>query len=127
MKAYLWDPIRRMPVPATPEERVRQAFVDDLIRRGYPLSAIQVEYGVGKAGRFDIAVVAPDGALWLLAECKASVKSPEAAWRSAWAQLRRYARTFVSPRYFAIAMDTRIWCWEAEQGRLLSDLPDYPR
>lgn len=127
MKAHLWDPIRRMPVVATPEERVRQGFIDLMIRRGYPLSAIQVEYSAGTAGRFDIAVSAPDGSLWLLAECKAPTQTPQAVWRAAWTQVRRYARVMPLPRYFAVAIGTQVWCWEAKDALLLPELPGYPR
>lgn len=127
MSEKLWDPIRRIAVVATPEERVRQRFVSFLLQRGCPISAIQVEYKVGQKGRFDVAVSAPDGSLWLLAECKAEIYPIERLWEMAWAQLRRYPRTLPLPNYFAVVIGSQIWCWQAKEGTPLNQFPEYPR
>ncbi|MCS7297446.1 MAG: type I restriction enzyme HsdR N-terminal domain-containing protein [Bacteroidia bacterium] len=127
MKETLWDPVRRRMIRATPEEAIRQRLIQLLLKEGYPLSAIQVEYQIGQAGRFDVAVSAPDGTLWLLAECKAPTSDVEAAWQQAWTQLRRYKRNLPSPRYLAVAVGELLWCWEAATGTLLQGLPPYPR
>ncbi len=122
-----WDPVRRRAVAATPEERVRQAFIAYLTQKGCPLSAIQVEYAVGESGRFDVAVMAPEGTLWLLAECKSGVVSPESAWRTARTQLSRYSRALPMPKYFAIVIGQHIWCWHADKGTLCPEFPTYPQ
>lgn len=122
-----WDPARKQFIAATPEEAVRQALLNYLTQKGYPLSAIQTEYAV-QEGRFDVAVSAPDGSLWLLAECKAT--SPtyllEALWRKAFTQLRRYQQALPPVHYLAIAIGSSVWCWEVKTGRLLPELPSYP-
>ncbi|MEN3041143.1 MAG: type I restriction enzyme HsdR N-terminal domain-containing protein [Bacteroidia bacterium] len=127
MNEKLWDPIRQAGVAATPEERVRQAFIHFLVQKGCPWSAIQVEYSVPRGGRFDVAVCAPDGSLWLLAECKAETSAKEKLWGTAWAQLRRYARYVGWPKYFAIVIGAQIWCWQARDSMLLEEFPAYPK
>lgn len=122
-----WDKVRRRKVAATPEEAVRQALISYLLQRGYPLSAIQVEYSVGK-GRFDLAVSAPDGSLWLLAECKAGQPptAVETLWRQAYAQLRRYQQVLPPVHHLAVAIGQQLWCWQVEPFALLPELPPYP-
>lgn len=121
-----WDPIRRKVVADTPEERVRQAFVSFLVEQaGCPAHAIQIEFGIER-GRFDVAVSAPDGSLWLLAECKAREIHTPQSWLQAWTQLRRYSRSMSLPKYFAIVGGPRVWCWEVQSGQLLADFPHYP-
>ncbi|GIV25738.1 MAG: hypothetical protein KatS3mg026_1430 [Bacteroidia bacterium] len=126
MRETLYDPIRRRSVAATPEEQVRQRFIQRLLERGYPPSAIQVEYKVGK-GRFDVAVLSRAGSLWLLAECKASWEGPTARqWLQTWTQLRRYAQALPAVHHFVVVWGSRLWCWKADTGELLEDLPPYP-
>ncbi|MCX7763674.1 MAG: type I restriction enzyme HsdR N-terminal domain-containing protein [Bacteroidia bacterium] len=127
MRKFFWDPIRRKAVVSTPEEEVRQRFIAFLLERGYPSSAIQVEYRVENLGRFDVAVNAPDGTLWLLAECKANTSSPFAQWSIAWTQLRRYSQALPSLHYFVIVIGSQIWCWNAQTGALEPTFPSYPR
>lgn len=114
--------MRRRPVAATPEEAIRQRFIQLLLAEGYPLSSIQVEYPVS-GGRLDVAVALPDGSLWLLAECKAHPHHTA----EALLQLRRYA-AFLSPvHHLAIVSPVGVWCWKASTGELLSQIPPYPR
>lgn len=66
----IWDPVRRKLVPLTPEEVVRQWFVDVLHRlQGVPLYKMRTEYGVGEY-RADIVVFGKNGRPVLVAECK---------------------------------------------------------
>jgi hypothetical protein len=126
MTPSLFDPIRRKNVAATPEEKARQAFIQALLRAGYPQSAIQVEYSAGK-GRFDVAVSLPNGTLWLLAECKApSTASPDRVWLQAYGQFRRYQASLPPVLHFAFVWGNKVWCWETSSGQLLSTLPTYP-
>jgi len=75
----LFDEIRKKHIVITPEEWVRQHFVQYLInQKGYPRTLIKLEGGLkvhGKARRTDILVFNPKGERILLIECKApSVK-----------------------------------------------------
>lgn len=126
MRETLYDPIRRRAVAATPEEQVRQRFIQRLLERGYPPSAIQIEHKVGR-GRFDVAVLSREGSLWLLAECKASREGPtHRQWLQTWTQLRRYARALPGVHHFVVVWGTHLWCWKADTGELLDGLPPYP-
>ncbi len=78
-KLTLFDDIRKKHILLTPEEWVRQHFVQYLInQKGYPKSLIKLEGGLklhGKARRTDIVVFNNEGERILLIECKApSVK-----------------------------------------------------
>lgn len=71
----LFDDIRKKFIILTPEEWVRQHFVQYLINhKGYPKSLIKLEGGLklhGNARRTDIAVFNTAGERMLLVECKA--------------------------------------------------------
>ncbi|MCX7607382.1 MAG: type I restriction enzyme HsdR N-terminal domain-containing protein [Bacteroidia bacterium] len=124
----IWDSLRRRLVPATPEEDIRQRFITFLLERGYPQGAIQVEFSTGQ-GRFDIAVNAPDGSLWLLVECKAAattISSLEKQAMQALSQLRRYRKHLPFVHHFSVVLGERVWCWRLEDGESLSDIPAYP-
>ena len=78
-RLMLFDEIRKKHILITPEEWVRQHFVQYLInQKGYPRSLIKLEGGLklhGKAKRTDIVVFNLLGEKILLIECKApSVK-----------------------------------------------------
>ena len=74
-KLTLFDEIRKKHILITPEEWVRQHFVQYLINhKGYPKTLIKLEGGLtlhGKARRTDIVVFNPNGEKILLIECKA--------------------------------------------------------
>jgi type I site-specific restriction endonuclease len=71
----LFDEIRKRNIIITPEEWVRQHFVQYLIiQKGYPRSLIKLEGGLklhGQAKRSDIVVFNSYGEKILLVECKA--------------------------------------------------------
>lgn len=71
----LFDEIRKKNIIITPEEWVRQHFVQYLIRqKHYPKTLIKLEGGHklhGMSKRSDIVVFNPDGEKILLVECKA--------------------------------------------------------
>jgi len=76
---FLFDEIRKKEVVLTPEEWVRQHFVQFLIKeKSYPRSLIKLEGGLklnGNAKRSDIVVFNNKGEKILMVECKApSVK-----------------------------------------------------
>jgi hypothetical protein len=74
-KLSLFDDIRKKYIQITPEEWVRQHFVQYLInQKGYPKTLIKLEGGLklhGKARRTDIVVFNSSGERILLIECKA--------------------------------------------------------
>jgi hypothetical protein len=74
-KNEIFDPVRRKFVSLTPEEWVRQHFLNFMVTRlGYPSTLIVVEaeltYNKLKK-RFDILAYTPDGKPALVVECKA--------------------------------------------------------
>lgn len=76
---FLFDEIRKKNIVLTPEEWVRQHFVQYLIKeKNYPRSLIKLEGGLklnGQAKRSDILIFNNKGEKILLVECKApSVK-----------------------------------------------------
>lgn len=71
----IFDELRKKQIVLTPEEWVRQHFVQYLIReKGYPRALIKLEGGLkinGLAKRTDIVVFDTEGRKILLVECKA--------------------------------------------------------
>ena len=71
----IYDPLRRKDVSLTPEERVRQWFIEQLrTAAGGPLhqmmSEVALEYGAGKKWRADIVVYGHGGVPMAVVECK---------------------------------------------------------
>ena len=71
----IYDPLRRKDVSLTPEERVRQWFIEQLrTAAGVPLhqmmSEVALEYGAGKKWRADIVVYGHGGIPMAVVECK---------------------------------------------------------
>ena len=78
-KQLIFDPIRKKYVVLTPEEWVRQNFVQYLIKeKNYPISMVAVEKQLtlnSLKKRFDILIFNSDGSSKIIIECKApSVK-----------------------------------------------------
>jgi hypothetical protein len=72
---FIFDEIRKKQIMLTPEEWVRQHFVQYLINsKGYPKTLIKLEGGLklhGMQKRSDIVVFNPQGQKILMVECKA--------------------------------------------------------
>ena len=71
----IYDPLRRKDVSLTPEERVRQWFIEQLrTAAGVPLhqmmSEVALEYGARKKWRADIVVYGRGGTPMAVVECK---------------------------------------------------------
>ena len=71
----VYDPLRRKDVPLTPEERVRQWFIEQLrTAAGVPLhqmmSEVSMQYGSGKTWRADIVIYGRGGVPMGVVECK---------------------------------------------------------
>src|SRR5580765_2861090 len=75
-KEYLFDPLRKKWLMITPEEWVRQNFVQYLVQtKNYPSSliALEKEIWLGELKkRFDILVYDKDHKPWMMIECKAT-------------------------------------------------------
>ena len=72
---YILDKIRAKYMVLTPEEWVRQAFIDYLEKQGYPLSLMQIERTIAyphRKKRPDIVLYDREGQPFLLIECKAA-------------------------------------------------------
>lgn len=73
-KTLIWDPIRKLWTPLTPEEQVRQAFVSYLINyKGYPASHIANEQAItlsGMSRRCDSVVYDKSGQPKVIVEYK---------------------------------------------------------
>lgn len=69
--------IRKKWVASTPEEGVRQSFLQRMLALGYPKGLIAVEKKIGER-RFDIVCYTPEMRPVLLVECKAGSIDAEA-------------------------------------------------
>lgn len=124
-KDFLFDPIRKQWILLTPEEWVRQNFVQFLVKEMlYPvqLIAIEKEIRLGTLKkRFDILVYDKNTKPWMLVECKAD---GVVAGESAFHQALRYQ--IVLPAPFIIVTNgnqTRGW---HNEGGVLSQLLQLP-
>ncbi len=73
-KAFIWDDIRKKWIQLTPEEWVRQNFIQYLIQeKKYPKDRIAVEKQIithENKSRFDIVVYDKNTKPWMIIECK---------------------------------------------------------
>lgn len=128
-KQTIFDPVRRQYVRLTPEEWVRQHFVQYLIReQGVPAGLVAIEKKFtyqGMPRRADVVVHGRDGAPLLMVECKA----PDVAIRQdAFDQVARYNKV-VCVRYLVVTNGLEHYCCiidrEARTYRFLDRLPRY--
>ena len=125
----VYDPIRQKYVRLTPEEWVRQHFVQYLIQElGVPSGLVAIEHGFrvqGHPQRADVIVHDRQGEPLVLVECKA----PDTTIRqSAFDQGARYNGVLGAPflvvtngqEHYACAID-----FEAHTYAFLDDLPEY--
>lgn len=128
-REVVYDPIRQKYVPLTPEEWVRQHFVQYLIRAlGVPRGLVAIEVLVrvhGQPQRADVVVHDRRGAPLLLVECKAPETSID---QSVFDQCARYNVVLGAP-YLAVTNGVDHYAceldFEAHTYRYLDDLPDY--
>ena len=125
----LFDELRKKHVIITPEEWVRQHFVQYLIRqKNYPRSLIKLEGGLklhGQPKRSDIVVFNSFGDKILLVECKApSVSISQATFDQA-------ARYNIVHKVKLLVVSNGLqhyYCridFENENYQFIEDLPDY--
>jgi len=125
-KDNIFDPIRKSWVILTPEEWVRQNFIQYLIQvKQYPAALIAIEKTIllGELKkRFDIIVYKND-APWILIECKeANVPITEKTLE----QILQYQQ-IVAANYLVMTNGHTTYGAEIETGKLhyLQSLPDY--
>jgi len=126
-KEIIFDPLRKRWLMLTPEEWVRQNFVQYLIReKKYPAALIAIEKVI-KLGelkkRFDILVYDRNHRPWMMIECKSpSIKMDESVLH----QLLRY-HISVQTGYLVITNGTYAYGWEKENKglKILMDLPKW--
>lgn len=128
-KVWIFDGIRKKFVVLTPEEWVRQHFVNYLISElKYPRALLKVEGGLAYnelARRSDIVIFDREGKPWMLVECKApETRLSEETLRQASAY-----NTTLRARYLTVTNGKTHYCtmtdWENRTTRSLSQLPEF--
>lgn len=126
-KDLIFDPLRKKWLLLTPEEWVRQNFIQYLIKeKKYPaaLIALEKEIMLGELKkRFDILVYDNDHKPWMMIECKAGeVKLRDDVLQ----QVLRY-NISVPVRYIIITNGNFTYGWEKKENALkdLTELPNW--
>jgi hypothetical protein len=125
----IFDPIRKKFILLTPEEWVRQHTIEYLMKeKNYPLSYINVEKLIkinDRNKRYDIVIFKPNGAIFLLIECKA----PEISISQAtFDQIARYNLVLKAEYLMVTNGLNHYFCqmdFENERYNFLKELPDF--
>jgi hypothetical protein len=126
-KVWIFDSVRKKFLVLTPEEWVRQHFINYLIHDlKYPRSLIKVEGGLSYnqlQKRSDIVIFDRDGKPWMLVECKTpTLKLSENTLRQA-----SVYNTSLKAKYLTITNGLVHFCshvdWSAGKTALLDALP----
>ncbi len=127
--ATIFDPLRKKHIILTPEEWVRQHFVQYLIQHLlYPKSLIQLERGHAYntlTKRTDILVYDRSGSPFMLIECKAShIKIDEKVFR----QASVYNKT-IQAKYLVVTNGIQHYCCHIDQASssftFMNELPAF--
>ena len=125
----VWDPIRKVWVPLTPEEQVRQAFVSYLVNyKGYPLSHIANEQAIelnGMSRRCDSVVYDKAGTPKVIIEYK---RPTVAISQKVFNQIARY-NLVLHVDYLIVSNGLKHYCvrmdYDAGSYSFLQDIPSY--
>lgn len=128
-KREIYDPIRQKYVRLTPEEWVRQHFVQYLIRdRNVPRGLVTVEQSFDYQGmprRADIVVHGRSGEPLLMAECKAPAVSVQ---QETFDQVARYNRVVDAP-FLVVTNGLSHYCCRIDRAanayEFLDEVPVY--
>lgn len=126
-KELIFDELRRLWVRLTPEEWVRQHFLQYLLQgMKYPGSLIAVEKEIllgEMKKRFDILVYDPQHQPWMIVECKATHVPLE---EGVLQQALRYSIVVPAP-YIIITNGQNSVGWDKRSGQLVEQdkLPDW--
>lgn len=126
----IFDPFRKKYVVLTPEEWVRQNFLNYLVKSlEYPgaLMSIEKEMHLGELRkRCDIVIYSREAAPWMIVECK---EMGVPLGMPVLEQIVRYNMALPVP-YLVITNGSNTWCCKlnAEEGNWVfeSALPEYP-
>jgi hypothetical protein len=125
----LFDEIRKRHIILTPEEWVRQHFVQYLInQKGYPKTLIKLEGGLklhGNSRRTDIVVFSNSGGKILVIECKAPSVNID---QKVFEQVARYNMVHKAPLLAVTNGLKHYYCqinFLNESYHFIEDLPDY--
>lgn len=123
----VYDTIRKKYVALTPEEWVRQHFVNYLIvHRGYPAGLINIEFPVtvnGMLQRADIVAYGRSGEPLLVVECKAPVVRLDT---EAFSQAARYNLTLKAD-YLVVTNGIKHYCSRVNlQSKEFKSIPEVP-
>lgn len=129
-QSLIFDLIRRKYVVLTPEEWVRQHFINYLVHHlQYPKALIAVERGTSYhqlAKRTDLCVYGPDRLPLLLVECKATEVAITA---QVVKQASAYNKT-LQARYVVLTNGRDHYCWQVDHHQQsyaqLDRIPAYP-
>lgn len=128
-KHKIFDPVRRKYLVLTPEEWVRQHFLQFLINeKNYPQGLFKIESGVNhhqRNGRFDALIYGTDGKPLVLIECKAPSVPIS---KETFYQIGRYNSTLQVPflvvtnglEHFFVEINV-----DENRMKILKDIPDY--
>ncbi|HMU47131.1 MAG TPA: type I restriction enzyme HsdR N-terminal domain-containing protein [Chitinophagaceae bacterium] len=118
-KDFIFDPLRKKWIILTPEEWVRQNFVQYLVKvKGYPAAyiAIEKEIRVGELKkRFDILVYNNNHQPWMLIECKAPEINLD---ENTLHQVLRY-NIAVPANHILVTNGTATFSWKKENEKLV--------
>jgi len=125
-KKYIFDMIRKKWLVLTPEEWVRQNFLNYLIRtKKYPAALIavekQIKYGELKR-RCDLVIYRNDKP-WMIVECK---ESDVPLSNETIEQILRYNQV-LAVDYLVLTNGVSIFAWQLNEGEAipLDQIPDY--
>ncbi len=128
-RKQIFDSLRKKFVPLTPEEWVRQHFVQFLVQeKKYPSSLMAIEKGLKVhvlKKRTDIVVYNRFGNPWMIVECKApEVEISE----DTLFQAARYNMT-LNVNYIALTNGMEHYCCRIDEKEIvfLEDVPEYKR
>ena len=128
-KVWIFDGIRKKYIVLTPEEWVRQHFINYLITDfKYPKSLLKVEGGLTYntlSKRSDIIVFDREGKPWMIVECK----SPTMKLSQDTLQQASVYNSTLRAKYVTVSNGLIHLCaltdWETATTRLLEDLPHF--
>ncbi len=130
-KVWIFDVIRKKYIVLTPEEWVRQHFINYLIAElKYPRSLFRIEGSLTYnklQKRSDILVFDRNGKAWMLIECKSpTIKLNQKAFN----QVAVYNMT-LSAKYLAVTNGMAHFCFEAAQTgsepKALQNFPEFEK
>lgn len=126
---FLWDAVRKKYILITPEEWVRQHFINYLINyHSVPRSLVRVEGGLvvnRLSKRSDLLILDRNGKSWMLVECKSpKVKLTQ----ETLLQALNYNKTHQAP-YLVLTNGLSHLIWKIVDGSAsaLEEMPTYPK